>query len=68
MRYALECLLVELEQDFERRCDARRLHLAPQPTLVAPDTVHDARYVAEVRLELLFQHLLYIVLSAPVSS
>lgn len=59
-RYALDVLqslLVELEQDLERGADARRLDFTPETTLVTSDTVHDARYIAEMLLELLLEQL-----------
>lgn len=53
----LERFLVELEEDLERRRDARRLHFPPKPTLIAPDTIHNPRHVPKMRLELFFQNL-----------
>lgn len=53
----LECFLVELEEDLERRRDARGLHFPPKPTFIAPDTIHNARHVPKMRLELFFQNL-----------
>lgn len=43
------------EENLQRRSHPLRLQLAPQPTLVAPDAVHDASDVEELLAELKLQ-------------
>lgn len=50
---SLQGLLVQLEQDLERRTDARHLEFAPKAALVAAHAVHDTGHVSKVTLELL---------------
>lgn len=45
------------EEELERRPEASDLQLAPETAFVAAYTVHDARDVAEVILELVFEEL-----------
>ncbi len=53
----LKLLLVRVvaEEDLESGAQTQSLHLAPQATLVTPDTVHDARDIAKLALKLLAQ-------------
>ena len=48
-------VLVEFEEDLQRRAVAYGLQLAPQATLVAPDAIHQPTHVAEPVAEIFFQ-------------
>lgn len=53
----LQRRFIHFEESFESGCDACRLNLSPQSTLVASNAVHDAGNIAEVFLEFLFEQL-----------
>ena len=55
--HALKRIRIKLKQDLQRSAHTRRLHFPPQPTLVAPHTIHDPRDISEVLLKLVLQRL-----------